>query len=793
MASAQLDFIRRAAPGAQRGYKDFGVPASVTIAQAILESGWGKSHIGSANNYFGIKAHMIGGRVEKGPIATGFVVRPTKEVVGGKVVTVNARFRAYASMAASMRDHGHFLRHNSRYEPAFAFKHEPNEFARALQRAGYATDPQYAAKLIDLMRTWDLYRFDKGVRPGKPKPQPKPEKKPRPKPKPAPSEAEARARSYLAGLQRDLNTHLQRLGSPQRLALDGRWDAHTALAFRQVCKVIGIEPERSVRTFRVIAGATALRSEAEKARAAADGLAFAEQLKQHFERTRGVGEKVVGGKSLPERERMAAFVAALQRDLNTQLLRLGSPRVLAVDGAWDPHTDRAFRQVAGMLGIEPKRCVRTFRLIAGAGETRTKEELDRAAKAGAELERRLRDDFAAARTHGALNVVGGKPLADKERAQAFLAGLQRDLNTQLKWLGATKLLRVDGMWDAQTARAFERVCKVVGVEPVRSVRTFRVIAGATAARSQEELDRAVLVGAPYAEQLRASFAVDPPPIVVTRPGKRPRPSTNGGPPKTGRIFRVRSPELKGADVEAFQRVLNQRYERWGVNKRIDDDGEYGTLTRDAARQVAFGLGITAKAYAHGVGPELREKIRKPGLRTPAELERAQRRRDWLRRLRRRHDGGGAELAIEFARKHVGLRETSRNRHPLVDKWNRAAGSPIGSEWCGNFMNACLMAAGFPSQPFLAICKEIERLSRAGHNGWRWITANPRPGDLVLYTIDGAANHVGLLERVEPTQLVTIEGNTRRDGEPSSAPSGGLYRRHRPITMPRGYARPPYSR
>jgi len=250
--------------------------------------------------------------------------------------------------------------------------------------------------------------------------------------------------------------------------------------------------------------------------------------------------------------------------------------------------------------------------------------------------------------------------------------------------------------------------------------------------------------------------------------------------------------MKGADVKAFQRQLNQRYERWGVRKRIDDDGEYGSLTRAAARQVAFGLGIAAQAYAHGVGPELRGKIRRPALRTPAELERAERRRDWLRRLKRRHDGGGVELALAFARKHVGLRENSRNRHPLVDQWNRAAGSPIGSEWCGNFMNACLMAAGFESQPFLAICKEIERLARAGHRGWQWRTGDPRPGDLVLYTIDGAANHVGIVEEVGRTQLVTIEGNTRRDGEPSSAPAGGLYRRHRAITMPRGYARPPYA-
>src|ERR687896_342302 len=123
MASAQLDFIRRAAPGARRGFRDFGVPASVTIAQAILESGWGKAHMGSANNYFGIKAQTANGKVTFGKVATGFVELPTKEFFNGREQTVMAKFRKYKSMADSMRDHGDFLRSNSRYKPAFAVAH----------------------------------------------------------------------------------------------------------------------------------------------------------------------------------------------------------------------------------------------------------------------------------------------------------------------------------------------------------------------------------------------------------------------------------------------------------------------------------------------------------------------------------------------------------------------------------------------------------------------------------------------------------------------------------------------
>src|ERR1700754_4161738 len=157
MASPQLDFIRRAAPGAQRGFKEFHVPASVTIAQAILESNWGKQHV--ANNYFGIKAASA---TSFGSIAIGTAMAPTWEGVNGKTVHVQGRFRKYRSMSDSMRDHGRFLKENSRYKPAFAHSGDADAFAHAIHKAGYATDPQYAAKLISLMKTWNLYRFDHG-------------------------------------------------------------------------------------------------------------------------------------------------------------------------------------------------------------------------------------------------------------------------------------------------------------------------------------------------------------------------------------------------------------------------------------------------------------------------------------------------------------------------------------------------------------------------------------------------------------------------------------------------------
>ena len=63
-------------------------------------------------------------------------------------------------MADSFRDHGHFLRHNSRYAAAFRYSGDADEFLRQIWRAGYATDPKYVDKVIGLMRQYDLYRYD---------------------------------------------------------------------------------------------------------------------------------------------------------------------------------------------------------------------------------------------------------------------------------------------------------------------------------------------------------------------------------------------------------------------------------------------------------------------------------------------------------------------------------------------------------------------------------------------------------------------------------------------------------
>jgi flagellum-specific peptidoglycan hydrolase FlgJ len=150
----QEQFIMAIAPAAVDSQDATGVPASVTIAQAIIESYWGSSRLSAEdNNYFGIKG-------DTKPGTAGVVWFNTWEVLGGRSVTINAPFRAYNSMAESFLDHGRFFLENSRYASALAVEDDARKFAQAIARDGYATGPGYADKLIQLMDRYNLYRYD---------------------------------------------------------------------------------------------------------------------------------------------------------------------------------------------------------------------------------------------------------------------------------------------------------------------------------------------------------------------------------------------------------------------------------------------------------------------------------------------------------------------------------------------------------------------------------------------------------------------------------------------------------
>lgn len=136
--------------------KAYGVPAPITLAQGILESGAGKSGLTrNANNHFGIKAY--GGWT--GRIYLAWDDEATK-----------SKFRWYNSASESFRDHSLFLKNNSRYRSLFTKSvYDYRGWANGLQRAGYATSPTYAKALIGYIDTYKLYAINGGVklRPGK--------------------------------------------------------------------------------------------------------------------------------------------------------------------------------------------------------------------------------------------------------------------------------------------------------------------------------------------------------------------------------------------------------------------------------------------------------------------------------------------------------------------------------------------------------------------------------------------------------------------------------------------------
>jgi flagellum-specific peptidoglycan hydrolase FlgJ len=149
----QQSFISEVAPGAVAAQREYGVPAAVTIAQAIDESGWGQSQLAAQyNNLFGIKG--------TGP--AGSVMLPTQEFENGQYVNITAPFRVYASVAQSIADHALLLASGSSYQQAMADRQSPDAFADDLTGV-YATDPSYGATLISIMHAYNLYRFDAGT------------------------------------------------------------------------------------------------------------------------------------------------------------------------------------------------------------------------------------------------------------------------------------------------------------------------------------------------------------------------------------------------------------------------------------------------------------------------------------------------------------------------------------------------------------------------------------------------------------------------------------------------------
>ncbi len=163
--SPQHEYISRFSGIAVSEMYRSGVPASITLAQGLLESGYGKSELAvRSNNHFGIKCHnsWTGAKVYHDDDAKGEC------------------FRKYDDPEDSYRDHSDFLRYRDRYKFLFDYKvTDYKAWAYGLKKAGYATDPSYPEKLIRLIEEYELHVYDAGKK--EVKKEEKPEKTEKPK------------------------------------------------------------------------------------------------------------------------------------------------------------------------------------------------------------------------------------------------------------------------------------------------------------------------------------------------------------------------------------------------------------------------------------------------------------------------------------------------------------------------------------------------------------------------------------------------------------------------------------
>lgn len=136
------EFIAAATAAAEKSSAASGLPVGITVAQAALESAWGKSKLSAlAQNYFGIKAHGD----------TKFVELPTWECANGERICIAARFARYDTMEECFRKRDAIILRLACYAEARAAAHDPEAFTRALAKH-WATDPHYAEKLLAVWR-----------------------------------------------------------------------------------------------------------------------------------------------------------------------------------------------------------------------------------------------------------------------------------------------------------------------------------------------------------------------------------------------------------------------------------------------------------------------------------------------------------------------------------------------------------------------------------------------------------------------------------------------------------------
>lgn len=167
-----------------------------------------------------------------------------------------------------------------------------------------------------------------------------------------------------------------------------------------------------------------------------------------------------------------------------------------------------------------------------------------------------------------------------------------------------------------------------------------------------------------------------------------------------RTFAITAPHMRGTDIEAWQRWLNGHLDYWGVDLHLDEDGDYGLLTRSTTASVAHGMGLKAADWmTDGVTPELRIKLRNANL-TPDELACAHERRlTWL---------------VEFRARYARANVSTPIANILQDSWGWHPGVHDGVDLIATWRS-----------PLLAIC--TGKVVRVSSSGWWGNNPQPSPG------------------------------------------------------------------
>ncbi|NLE97061.1 MAG: hypothetical protein GX596_03600 [Propionibacterium sp.] len=159
-ANVQRNFIDSLVSAAQQNERDTGIPASVTIGMAALETGWGRSSMAKdpVNTLFNIKCTATQSPFQQGCTD---VASYEYDSQGRRYLKVSG-FRTYANTGDSLRDFGRLLTTLSRYSKAFDHQDDPDAFVREVHRGGYATDPRYTELVVGIMRSYKLYDYNVG-------------------------------------------------------------------------------------------------------------------------------------------------------------------------------------------------------------------------------------------------------------------------------------------------------------------------------------------------------------------------------------------------------------------------------------------------------------------------------------------------------------------------------------------------------------------------------------------------------------------------------------------------------